>query len=141
MPVHRQLTFCPRTQYDWIKNGDHTCKNTTHGNHTCKNTTHQNITMHYLEFIFLNCTAIMPPTLPLTFRCLSKLQFPFTWSWKIYHLMSSCFKQLSFYLLKKNVGILINYWLCCNNSHMFLHVHNHQTWTQIVTLPTVFHKS
>jgi len=27
---------------------------------TYKNTTHQNITIHYLEFIFLNRTAVMP---------------------------------------------------------------------------------
>jgi hypothetical protein len=33
----------------------------------CKNTTHQNVIMHYLELIFLNCTAVIPPTLPLTF--------------------------------------------------------------------------
>ena len=49
------------------------------GGHMYKNTTHQNIIMPYLEFIFLNCAAVMPPTLPLTFRCLSTLQFPFTW--------------------------------------------------------------
>ena len=47
--------------------------------HMYKNTTHQNIKMHYLESIFLSCTAVMPPTLSLTFRCLSKFQFPFTW--------------------------------------------------------------
>ena len=91
MPVQRQFTFYPRTQYDWINNGGHTYKNTTH----------QNITMHYLEFIFLNCTAVMPPTLPLTFRCLSKFQFPFMWWWKIDLLMSSCIVHLAFCLLKK----------------------------------------
>jgi len=107
-PIHRQFTFYPSTQYDWINNGGHTYKNTTH----------QNIIMNYLEFIFLNCTAVMPPTLPLTFWCLSKFQFPFTWWWKIDLLMSSC-----------------------NNSHMLLHVHNHQNWTQIITLPTVPHES
>ena len=131
MPVQRQFTFYPRTQYDWINNGDHTYKNTTH----------HNIIMKYLEFIFLSCTAVMPPTLPLTFWCLSKFQSPFTWWRKIALLMSFCIVHLSFYLLKKTVGILINYRLGCNNSHMFLHVHNHQTWTQTVTLPTVPHKS
>jgi len=79
MPVQWQFTFYPRTQYDWINNGGHTYKNTTH----------QNITMHYLQFIFLNCTAVMPPTLPLTFRCLRKFQFTFTWSLKIY-LLTHC---------------------------------------------------
>ena len=73
MPVHRQFTFYPRIQYNWINNGGHTYKNTTH----------QNIIMNYLEFIFLNCTDVMPPTLPLTLRCLSKFRFPFTWWWKI----------------------------------------------------------
>jgi len=132
MPVHRQFTFYPRTQCDWINNEGHTYKNTTH----------QNIIMHYLEFIFLNCTAVMPSTLPLTFQCLSKFQFPFTWWWKIDLLMSSCIIHLSFYFLKKKThGMLINYRLGCNNSQMFLHVHNYQTWTQIVTLPTVPHKS
>jgi len=86
MPVQRQFTFYPRTQCDWINNGGHTCKNTTH----------QNIIMHYLEFIFLSCTAVMPPTLPLTFQCLSKFQFPFTWRWKIYLLISSCILILQF---------------------------------------------
>ena len=73
MPVHRQFTFYPGTQCDWINNGGHMYKNTTH----------QNIIMHYLEFLFLSCTAVMPPTLPLTFRRLSKFQFPFTWWWKL----------------------------------------------------------
>jgi len=49
----------------------------------CKNITHQNIKMHYLECIFLNCTAVMPLILPLTFWWLSKFQFPFIWWWKI----------------------------------------------------------
>ena len=39
MPVQRQFTFHPGTQYDWINNGDLTYKNTTHNN----------IIMHYLE--------------------------------------------------------------------------------------------
>ena len=30
MPVHRQFTFHPRTQCDWINTGGHTYKNTTH---------------------------------------------------------------------------------------------------------------
>ena len=68
MPVQRQFTFYQRNQYDWINNGGHTYKNTTH----------QNIITHYLACIFLNCTDDMPPTLPLTFWCLSKFQFPFT---------------------------------------------------------------
>ena len=127
MPVQRQFTFYPRTQYDWINSG-----------HTYKNTTYQNNIMHYLQFILLNCTAVMPKTLPLTFQCLSKFQFPFAWWWKIDLLISSCFVHLS-YLLKKTVGILINYRLGCNKSHKFLHIHNHQTWTQIVTLPMVPH--
>jgi len=140
MPVQRQFTFYPRTLYD--------CINTA--GHTYKNTTHQNIVMHYLQFIFLNCTAVMPPTLPLTFRCLNKFQFTFTWWGKIDCLMSPCIIHLHFCLLKKNVGILINYrvgcnnshmLLGCNNSHMLLHVHSHQTWAQIVTVPTVPHKS
>jgi hypothetical protein len=42
----------------------------------CKNNTHQNVIMHYLEMIFLNCTAVIPLTLPLTFQCLSSFQFP-----------------------------------------------------------------
>ena len=54
--------------------------------------------------------------------------------------MSSCIIHLSFYLLK-NCWNLINYMFGCNNSHMSLHVHNHQTWIQIVTLQTVAHKS
>jgi len=54
--------------------------------------------------------------------------------------MVSCIIHLSFYLPKKTVGLLINYRLGCNKSHMFLHVHNHQTWTQIVTLSTAPHK-
>ena len=46
VPLQRQFTFYPRTQYDWINNGGHTYKNTTH----------QNIIMHYLESIFqLHC--------------------------------------------------------------------------------------
>jgi len=73
MPVQRQFTFYPWNQYDWINNGGLTCKNTTH----------QNIIMHYLECIFLSCNDVMPLTLPLTFRCLSKLQFPFIWWWKL----------------------------------------------------------
>ena len=92
MPVRRQFTFYPRSQHDWINNGGHMYKNTTH----------QNIIMHYLEFIFLNCTAVMPPFLPLTFWCLSKFQFTFTWWEKIDLLMSSYIIHLSFYLLKKN---------------------------------------
>ena len=92
MPVQRQFTFYPRTQYDWINNRGHMYKNTTH----------QNIIRHYLQCIFLNCTAVMPPTLPLTFWCLSKFQFPFTWWWKIDFLLSSCIIHLSFYLLTKN---------------------------------------
>jgi len=36
-----------------------------------KNTTYQNIIMYYLEFVFLNCPAVMAPTLTLTFLCLS----------------------------------------------------------------------
>ena len=131
------IMFYPRTQYDWINNAGHMYKNTTH----------QNITMHYLECIFLNCLAVMTPILPLTFRCLSKFRFPFKWWWKTDLWMSSCIIHLCFYLInkkinKKNpVGILINCRLDCNNSHMFLHVHNHQTWTQIITLPTVSHKT
>ena len=120
MPVQRQFTFHQRTQYDWINNGGHTHKNTTH----------QNIIMYYLEFIFLNCTAVMPPTLPLTFQCLSKFQFPFTLGWKPDLLMSSCITHLSFYLLQKK---LLEFQLTTglvNNIHMFLHVHKHQTWTQ-----------
>jgi len=129
MPVQRQFTFYPRNQYDWISNGGHTYKNTTH----------KNTVMHYLEFIFLNCTDAIPQILPLTFRCLSKFQFPFTW-WRVIDLlMSSCIIHLSFYLPKKNCWNLINYSDGCNNSHMFLQVHSHQTWTQIVTLPTVPH--
>jgi len=89
MPVQRQFTFYPRTQYDWINNGG-----LTH-----KNTTHQNIIMHYLACIFLSCNDVLPLTLPLTFQCLSKFQFPFTWWWKIDPLMSSCIIHLSFYLL------------------------------------------
>ena len=132
MPVQRWYTFYPRTQYDWINNEGHIYKNTTH----------QNIITHYLEFIFLNCTAVMPPSLPLTLQCLSKFQFPFSWWWKTDLLMSSCIIHLPFYLLiKKTVGILTNYRLGCNNSHMLLHVHNHQNWTEIVTLPTVPLKS
>ena len=124
MPVQRQFTFYPRTPCGWINIRDHMYKNTIH----------QNIIMHYLEFIFLNCTVVMPPTLPLTFRCLSKFQFPVTWWWKIDLLMSSCIIHLPFYLLlKKTVGILINYRLGCNNSHIFLHVHNYHNWTHIVT--------
>ena len=99
MSIQRQFTFYPRTHYDWINNVGRTYKNTTH----------HNIIMHYLEFIFLNCTAVMPPTLPLTVRCLSKFQFPFIWWWQIDLLMSSCIIHLSYYLLKKTVGILINY--------------------------------
>jgi len=91
MPVQRRYTFYPRTQYDLIKSGGHTYKNTTH----------QNIKRHYLEFIFLNCTAVMPPTLPLTFWSLSKFPFPFTWWWKTDLFMSFCIIHLSFYLLKK----------------------------------------
>ena len=91
MPVQRQLTFYPRTQYDWINNGDHTYKNTTH----------QNIIMHYLEFIFFNCTAVMPLTLPLTFWCHSRFQFPFKWWWNTDLLVSSCIIHVPFYLLKK----------------------------------------
>ena len=129
--VWESVTFHLGTQYDWINNEGVTYKSTTH----------QNIIMHYIEFIFLNCTDVMPPTLPLIFWCLNNFQFPFTWWWKIDLLMSSCITHLSFYLLKKTAGILINYRFDCNSSHMFLHVHNHQTWTQIVTLPTVPHKS
>jgi len=91
IPVQRQFTFHPGTQYDWINNGGLTYKNTTH----------QNIIMHYLQFIFLNCTDVMPPTLPLIFRCLNKFQFPFTWWWKSDLLMSTCITHLSFYLLTK----------------------------------------
>ena len=80
MPVQRQFTFYPRTPSDWINNGGHMYKNTTH----------QNIIMHYLEFIFLNCTAVMPPTLPLTFWRLSKFRFPVTWWWKFDLLMPAC---------------------------------------------------
>ena len=69
----------------------------------CLRTPHKNIIMHYLEFIFLNCTAVVPQTLPLTFRCLSKLQFPFTWWWKTDLLMSSCIIHLPFYLLIKKL--------------------------------------
>jgi len=90
MPVQRQFTFYPRTQCDWINNGGHIYKNTTH----------QNIIMHYLVFIFLSCTALVPLTLPLTFRCLSKFQFSFTWCWKIDLLMSSCIIHL--FTKKKN---------------------------------------
>ena len=123
MPVQGQIMFYQGTQCaDWINNGGLTYKNTTH----------QNIIMHYLECIFLNCT-VMPLNLPLTFRCLSKCQFPFIWWWKIDVLMASCIIHLSFYWLKKTVGILINYRFDCNNSHVFLCVHNHQTWTQNVT--------
>ena len=93
MPVQRQFTFYPRTQCDWINNGGHTYKNTIH----------QNIIMHYLEFNFCNCTAVTPPTLPLTFWCLSKFQFPFTWWWKTDLLMSSCIIHSSFHLLKKKL--------------------------------------
>ena len=131
MPVQRQFTFYARTQCDCINNGDHMYKNTTH----------QNIIMHYLEFIFLTCTAFIPQTLPLTFRCLSKFQFLFTWWWKIDLLMSSWYYTLILLIIKKTVGILINHRLGCKNSHTFLHVHNHQPWTQFVTLPTVPHKS
>ena len=95
MPVQRQFTVYPRNQQDWINNGGLTYKNTTH----------QNIIMHYLACIFLSCTAVMRLTLPLTFQCLSKFQFPFTWWWKIDPLMSSCILHLSFYLLKKTFGI------------------------------------
>ena len=73
MPVQKQFIFYPRTQWDWINNGGHTYKNTTH----------QNIIMHYLEFIFLTSTAVVPQTLPLAFRCLSNFQFSFTWWWKM----------------------------------------------------------
>jgi len=125
MAVQRQFTFYPKTQCEWVNKGGHTYKNTTH----------QNILMHYLEFIFFNCPAVMPLTLPLTFRCLGKFQFPFTWWWKIDFLMSTCIIHLPFYLLKKTVGILINYRLDCT-SHMFLLVHNHQNWIQNIT-PTV----
>jgi len=131
MPVQRQLAFYPRTQYDWINNGDHTYKNTTH----------QNIIMHYLEFIFFSCTPVMPLTLPLTFQCLSKFSSHLYSGEK---LTSWCHPVLytypSIYFKKKTVGIIINYRPGCNNSHMFLHEHNHQTWTQVVTLPTVPHK-
>ena len=92
MPIQRQFTFYPGTQYDWMNNGGLTYKNTTH----------QKFIMNYLECIFLNCTAVMPPTLPLTFRCLSKFQVPFTWWRKTDLLMSSCIIHLTFYLLKKN---------------------------------------
>ena len=123
MAVQRQFTFCPKTWCEWINKGGHTYKNTTH----------QDSIMHYLEFIFLNCTAVMPLTLPLTFWCLGKFQFPFTWWWKTDCLMSCCIKCLSIYLLTKKIGILINYRLDCT-SHMFLHAHNHQNWIQYVTL-------
>ena len=86
MPVQRQFTFYPRTQYNWINNGGLIYKNTTH----------QNIVMHYLELIFLTCTAVMPLTFPLTFQCLSKFQFSFTWWWKTDLLLSSCNMRLSF---------------------------------------------
>ena len=79
MPVQRQFTFHPGTQYDWINNEGLTYKNTTH----------ENIVTHYLEFIFLNCTAVVLMTLPPTFRCHSKFQFPFTWWWENDLLMSS----------------------------------------------------
>jgi len=37
----------------------------------CKNTTYHNVKMCYLELMsFLNCTAVTPPALPLTFQCL-----------------------------------------------------------------------
>jgi len=91
MPAQRQFTLYPRTQYDWINNGGHIYKNTTH----------HNIIMHYLKFIFLNCPAVMPLNLPLTIRCLSKFQFPFIWWWKTNLLMSSCIIHLSYHLLKK----------------------------------------
>ena len=91
--LYRQFTFYPRTQCDWINNGGYTYKNTIH----------QNIIMHYLEFNFCNCTAVTPPTLPLTFWCLSKFQFPFTWWWKTDLLMSSCIIHSSFHLLKKKL--------------------------------------
>ena len=86
----RQFTFYMRTQNDWINNGGHMYKNTIH----------QNNIMDYLQFIFLNCTAFMPPALFLTVWCLSKFQFPFTWWWKLDLLMPSCITHLS-YLLKK----------------------------------------
>ena len=79
MPVQRQFTYYSRTQHDWINTGGHTYKNTTH----------QNIIMHYLQFIFLNRIAVLPPTLPLTFWCPSKFQLPFTRWWKTDLLMSS----------------------------------------------------
>jgi len=147
MPLQRQFTFYPRNQYDCINNAGLTYKNTTH----------QNIIMHYLECIFLNCTDVMPLTLPLTFRCLSKFHFPLTWWWKIdplmspctvhlmspctVHLMSPCTTHLSFYLLLKNCWNWINCRLGCNISHVSLPAHNHQTWIQIITLQTVPHKS
>ena len=110
MPVQRQFMFYPRTQCDWINSRGHTCKNTTH----------QNIIMHYPEFIFLKCTVGMPPTLPLTFRCLTKLQFPLTRWWKNGLLMSSCIIHLTFCLQqKKPVGILINYNLAVTKAVCF----------------------
>jgi hypothetical protein len=41
----------------------------------CTNTTHKNVIMHYLELIFLSCTAVIPLTLTLTFEHLSSSQF------------------------------------------------------------------
>jgi hypothetical protein len=32
-----------------------------------KNTTHQNVVLHYLELIFLNSAAVIPPMFLLTF--------------------------------------------------------------------------
>jgi len=86
-----------------------------------KNTTHHNIIMHYLEFIFFNCGAVMLLTLPL-----NVIQY---------------YTLILLLTFKKTAGILMNYRIGCNNSQMFLHVHNHKTWTQTVTLKTVPHKS
>ena len=102
-PVQRKFTFPTRTQYDWIKNRGHTYKNTTH----------QNIIMHYLKFIFLNCTAVMPPRIFfLPFDVSVGFSYHLHSGKILTSLMSSWIKHSSLYLLKKKTaGILINYGL------------------------------
>ena len=108
MPVQRQSTFHQRTQYDWINNGGHTYKNTTH----------QNIIMHYLEFIFWTALLLCHRLFLLPFDVSVSFSSHLHGDEKLTYKMSTYIIHLSFYLLKKTVGISINYRLGCNNIHV-----------------------
>lgn len=99
-----------------------------------KNTTYQNVIMCYLDLIFLNCTAVLPLTVFLTFKswfrlCMAVQNGPLHAGLPLY--AHPC-------IYWKTVGsLLITDSSVFSYFQHFSTVTNCQTWATIVTLPTV----